>query len=138
MFLKYRDEQNIDLLMRLYNNATIGLTKVYLYIVHWLCKACVLLIPILKQDRRCVYEASIPGSYARLGIQSFGVMMSFNLCIGLVTPPVGLCLLVCNQIGETSLSKTIRTMIPTLIISLVALMLVTFIPQLTQWLPSIL
>ena len=69
---------------------------------------------------------------------TFGVMMSFNLCIGLVTPPVGLCLLVCNQIGETSLSKTIRTMIPTLIISLVALMLVTFIPQLTQWLPSIL
>lgn len=90
--------------MRLYNNATIGLTKVYLYIVHL----------------------------------TFGVMMSFNLCIGLVTPPVGLCLLVCNQIGETSLSKTIRTMIPTLIISLVALMLVTFIPQLTQWLPSIL
>ena len=69
---------------------------------------------------------------------TFGVMMSFNLCIGLVTPPVGLRLLVCNQIGETSLSKTIRTMIPTLIISLVALMLVTFIPQLTQWLPSIL
>ena len=69
---------------------------------------------------------------------TFGVMMSFNLCIGLVTPPVGLCLLVCNQIGETSLSKTIRTMIPMLIISLVALMLVTFIPQLTHWLPSIL
>lgn len=69
---------------------------------------------------------------------TFGVMMSFNLCIGLVTPPVGLCLLVCNQIGETSLSRAIRTMIPMLIISLVALMLVTFVPQLTQWLPSIL
>ena len=27
--------------------------------------------------------------------------MSFNLCIGLVTPPVGLCLLLCNQTGET-------------------------------------
>ena len=33
----------------------------------------------------------------------FGIVMSFNLCIGLVTPPVGLCLLLSNQIGETSL-----------------------------------
>ena len=69
---------------------------------------------------------------------TFGIMMSFNLCIGLVTPPVGLCLLVCNQIGETSLSRTIKTLFPMLVISLIALLLVTFVPALTQWLPSIL
>lgn len=69
---------------------------------------------------------------------SFGIIMSFNLCIGLVTPPVGLCLLVCNQIGQTSLARTIRTMMPMLIISLIALLIVTYFPPITQWLPSLL
>ena len=69
---------------------------------------------------------------------SFGIIMSFNLCIGLVTPPVGLCLLVCNKIGQTSLARTIRTMMPMLIISLIALLIVTYFPPITQWLPSLL
>lgn len=68
----------------------------------------------------------------------FGIIMSFNLCIGLVTPPVGLCLLISNQIAETSLSKTLRAMFPMLIIAVVALMLITYVPQLTLWLPKVL
>ena len=36
-----------------------------------------------------------------IDLLQFGIVMSFNLCIGLVTPPVGLCLLLCNQTGET-------------------------------------
>ena len=67
----------------------------------------------------------------------FGIVMSFNLCIGLVTPPVGLCLLIDNQIAGTSLSKTLKSMMPLLIISLVALMLITYIEPLTTWLPSL-
>ena len=35
----------------------------------------------------------------------FGIMMSFNLCIGLVTPPVGICLLMTNQIAEARLNR---------------------------------
>lgn len=68
---------------------------------------------------------------------SFGIIMSFNLCIGLVTPPVGLCLLIDNQIAETSLSKTLREMFPMLIIAIVALMLITYVPVLTTWLPGL-
>jgi tripartite ATP-independent transporter DctM subunit len=68
---------------------------------------------------------------------SFGIIMSFNLCIGLITPPVGLCLLIDNQIAETSLSKTLTEMFPMLIIAIVALMLITYIPVLTTWLPSL-
>ena len=49
----------------------------------------------------------------------FGIVMSFNLCIGLVTPPVGLCLLLSNQIGETSLSKSLKALMPLLLISIV-------------------
>lgn len=69
---------------------------------------------------------------------SFGIVMSFNLCIGLVTPPVGLCLLLCNQIGESSLVRTLKAMMPMLIISVVILMLITYIEPLTTFLPSLL
>lgn len=69
---------------------------------------------------------------------TFGIVMSFNLCIGLVTPPVGLCLLLSNQIAETSLSKTLKAMIPLLIVSIAVLMLITYIEPLTNFLPALL
>ncbi len=69
---------------------------------------------------------------------AFGIVMSFNLCIGLVTPPVGLCLLLCNQIGETSLSKALKAMMPMLLLSIVVLMLITYIDPLTTFLPTLL
>lgn len=69
---------------------------------------------------------------------AFGIMMSFNLCIGLVTPPVGLCLLLCNQIGETSLAKSLRAMLPMLLLSIIALLLITYFEPLTTFLPSLL
>ena len=66
----------------------------------------------------------------------FGIVMSFNLCIGLVTPPVGLCLLICNPIAKTRLMKALKAMMPMLLISVIVLMLITYIPALTTWLPS--
>lgn len=69
---------------------------------------------------------------------AFGIVMSFNLCIGLVTPPVGLCLLLCNQIGETSLGKALKAMLPMLLISIIVLLLITYIEPLTTFLPSLL
>ena len=72
-----------------------------------------------------------------IDLLQFGVIMSFNLCIGLVTPPVGLCLLISNQIGETRLMRALRAMVPMLIISIVVLLVVTYVPALTTWLPSI-
>ena len=69
---------------------------------------------------------------------AFGIIMSFNLCIGLVTPPVGLCLLLCNQIGETSLVKTLKAMLPMLGIAVVVLLLITYVEPLTTFLPSLL
>ena len=66
----------------------------------------------------------------------FGIVMSFNLCIGLVTPPVGLCLLICNQIAKTRLMKALKAMMHMLLISVIVLMLITYIPVLTTWLPS--
>ena len=72
-----------------------------------------------------------------IDILHFGVMMSLNLSIGVVTPPVGLSLLVCNQIGKTSLWDTVKSMFPMFIICLLVLTLVTYIPSLTTWLPAL-
>jgi len=67
----------------------------------------------------------------------FGVMMVLNLVIGLVTPPVGVCLFVASQIGKVSIGKTARELVPFLGVSLVVLMLVAFVPQITLFLPSL-
>lgn len=67
----------------------------------------------------------------------FGVMMVLNLVIGLTTPPVGVCLFVASQIGKVSIGKTSRELIPFLGVSLVILLLVSFIPQITLYLPSL-
>lgn len=67
-----------------------------------------------------------------IDILQFGVIMSFNLCIGLITPPVGVCLLLSNQIGGGSVSKTLYALIPMLIISTIVLFLITYIGPLTM------
>lgn len=72
-----------------------------------------------------------------IDVLSFGIIMSFNMCIGLVTPPVGLCLLLCNQIGETNLMKALKAMMPMLIISITVLFLITYCEPLTTWLPAL-
>ena len=72
-----------------------------------------------------------------IDLLQFGIVMSFNLCIGLVTPPVGLCLLLCNQTGETRLSPSLKAMMPMLLISIIVLFLITYVSPLTTLLPSI-
>ncbi len=65
----------------------------------------------------------------------FGIMMIANLCIGLCTPPVGTCLFVGCGVGKTSIANVARPMIPFFIAMLFALMLITYCPQLSMWLP---
>ena len=72
-----------------------------------------------------------------IDLLQFGIVMRFNLCIGLVTPPVGLCLLLCNQTGETRLSHSLKAMMPMLLISIIVLFLITYVSPLTTLLPSI-
>ena len=67
----------------------------------------------------------------------FGVIMMINLGIGLCTPPVGTSLMIGCSIGEVSIEKTMKDLVPFYVVMLVVLMLVTFVPQLTLWLPSL-
>lgn len=65
----------------------------------------------------------------------FGLMLIFNLCIGLCTPPVGSCLFVGCGVGETTIAKVWRHLLPFFFAMLVVLMLVTFWPPLSLALP---
>ena len=66
----------------------------------------------------------------------FGIIMVLNLCIGLTTPPVGTVLFVGCGIGKTTIAQLARALLPFYIVMVIALMLVTYIPQITLFLPK--
>jgi len=65
----------------------------------------------------------------------FGIILIANLCIGLCTPPVGTCLFVGCSIGNTTIAKTTIPAIPFFLAMTVSLLLITYIPGLSLWLP---
>ena len=67
----------------------------------------------------------------------FGVMMIFNLAIGLCTPPVGSALFVGCAVGKSSIEKVTRERLPMYAVMLIGLLLVTFVPALSTWLPNL-
>ena len=73
-----------------------------------------------------------------IDLLQFGVMSCVNIYIGCITPPVGVSLLVGTKIGRTSMGRTFIAILPCLFISLVILILVTYIPSFSLWLPRLL
>ncbi|MFD2099029.1 TRAP transporter large permease [Flagellimonas iocasae] len=75
----------------------------------------------------------------KLGIDPvhFGIIMILNLCIGLCTPPVGSVLFVGVGIAKTSIEKVIKPLLPLFVAMIVALFLITYIPELALWLPRV-
>lgn len=67
---------------------------------------------------------------------AFGIVMTMNLAIGQVTPPVGVNLYVACGISKVSLKDISRKVIPFVIASIISLLLITYIPQLSLWLPN--
>ena len=74
---------------------------------------------------------------AAIGIDPvhFGVIMVLNLMIGLVTPPVGLCLYVVSGIAKVPIAEVVRELAPYLLALIVVLMIVTYVPAVSTWLP---
>ncbi|WP_028579033.1 TRAP transporter large permease [Desulfogranum japonicum] len=68
----------------------------------------------------------------------FATFAVLNLMIGLTTPPVGVCLFVCANIAELPLSAVIRAITPYLLTNIIVLLLVSYIPQISTWLPRLL
>jgi tripartite ATP-independent transporter DctM subunit len=67
----------------------------------------------------------------------FGIIMILNLGIGLLTPPVGPTLAVGCAIGKVSMEAVSRSILPFYIPMLIVLLLVTYVPALSLWLPSL-
>lgn len=68
----------------------------------------------------------------------FGVMMIFNLCIGTITPPVGTTLFVGVKVGQTRIENVIRPLFLYFGAIFIVLLLVSYIPSLSLWLPGLL
>lgn len=67
----------------------------------------------------------------------FGIMMVMNLCVGLCTPPVGSVLFVGVGIAQTTIQKVMKPLMPLFVAMLIVLLLVTYIPEITMWLPKL-
>ncbi len=67
----------------------------------------------------------------------FGIIMVLNLSVGLCTPPVGSVLFIGCSVANIGIEKVIRPLLPMFIAMIIVLMLVTYIPALSLWLPNI-
>lgn len=67
----------------------------------------------------------------------FGIMLIFNLCIGTITPPVGTTLFVGVKVGGVKIETVFRQLLIYFAAIFAVLMMVTYIPQLSLWLPSL-
>jgi C4-dicarboxylate transporter DctM subunit len=68
----------------------------------------------------------------------FGIIIIVNLAVGMVTPPIGVNLFVACQIAGLRIEQIMKSMLPFYLILIIDILLVTYLPQITLWLPSIL
>jgi len=66
-----------------------------------------------------------------------GVFMTINLAVGQFTPPVGVNLFVASNIGKIPIQELLKYIIPYIFASLIAVLIITYIPWLSLWLPSL-
>lgn len=87
-----------------------------------------------------IFVPLLLGTAVNLGIDPvhFGVIMVCNLAIGLVTPPVGIDLFVVSQLTKLSIVRIGKAVIPLIIILIIDVLVISFFPPLSTWLPSLL
>jgi tripartite ATP-independent transporter DctM subunit len=75
----------------------------------------------------------------KLGIDPvhFGLILTLNLMIGLLHPPLGMVLFVLSRVARLSVEQTTMAILPWLVPLFAALIAVTFIPEITLWLPRL-
>ncbi|MHA6250802.1 TRAP transporter large permease [Oceanobacillus sp. CAU 1775] len=67
----------------------------------------------------------------------FGVLICLNVTIGLLTPPVGSGLFLATSLGKVPIETFVKALWPFVAVAILVLLLVTFVPSLTLWIPSI-
>ena len=68
----------------------------------------------------------------------FGILVIFNLMIGLITPPLGLCLFVAEGVAQVGMAKLTRAILPFFAVEVLVLLILTFVPKTVTWLPTVL
>ena len=66
----------------------------------------------------------------------FGIIISINLTIGLITPPVGTALFIASSMSGVKVERLSKTLIPFIGVALVALLIITYIPAVSMWIPN--
>jgi len=74
-----------------------------------------------------------------LGIDpvQFGVLVVLNLAIGMLTPPMGICLIVSCSIAKISMERVSRAVLPFVLVMIIDLMIVSFVPFVTTYIPGV-
>ncbi|MCL2618804.1 MAG: TRAP transporter large permease [Defluviitaleaceae bacterium] len=73
-----------------------------------------------------------------MGPVQFGIVLLLNLGISLITPPVGTVLFIGCSIGKTKIESVIKPLLPYYAVMIIVLLMITFIPALSMWLPGVL
>ena len=73
-----------------------------------------------------------------IDLVQFGVVIVVNLCVGLITPPVGTCLFVAGRIAQLPLTEIIKEIAPFIIVMIAIVLLITYVPGLVLFLPNLL
>lgn len=68
----------------------------------------------------------------------FGIVVIFNLMIGLITPPVGLCLFVAEGIAAVGMARLVRAILPLFLVEVLVLLILAFVPDTVTFLPRLL
>jgi len=72
-----------------------------------------------------------------IGALQFGAMLITGLAIGLVTPPVGMCLNACTKVNGMEIFEIFKGALPYVICNVIILLLISLFPVLTTYLPSL-
>lgn len=72
-----------------------------------------------------------------IDVVHFGVVMVFNLMLGLLTPPVGICLMLGAQMGKISLNRAFKAAMPFLLAGFAVLILITYLPGIVMLIPNL-
>lgn len=89
--------------------------------------AMIILLPVLIP----IVEA------AGIDLVHFGLVMVFNLMLGLLTPPVGILLYICGNFANVRIEAVVREVLPFLGVGIIILILITYFPALVLWLPKL-
>ncbi|UCG27605.1 MAG: TRAP transporter large permease subunit [Bacteroidales bacterium] len=81
----------------------------------------------------------LPVVTTQLGLDPihFGIIMIMNLCVGLCTPPVGSLLFIGCSVADVKIGEIIKPLLRLFIVMIVVLMIITYVPKLSLWLPEV-